>query len=152
MEEEWKQAGIMKEYRQVPAAVECSRRQECQCENQLADWGLQPLETSGRCGRSAAMVKRRTWVNIAVCPCLHSSLTPNRNIKNKVWELYIFVKKCVCSFIEVVIIVDYFSSLYLYMYTCSIQHLVIGSKVDWVLQLWLGIQSRRRKNLKSKLL
>ena len=27
-----------------------------------------------------AMVKRRSWVNIAVCPCLHPSLTHHRNI------------------------------------------------------------------------
>ena len=31
-----------------------------------------------RCERSADMVKRRTWVNIAVPPCLHSSLKHNR--------------------------------------------------------------------------
>ena len=34
-----------------------------------------------------AMVKRRSWVNIAVCPCLHPSLTHHRNInlfENKV--------------------------------------------------------------------
>ena len=51
-----------------------------------------------------AMVKRRSWVNVAVCPCLHPSLTHHGNInpfENKVWEIHIFMKKCVCSFIEV---------------------------------------------------
>ena len=51
-----------------------------------------------------AMVKRRSWVSIAVCRCLHSSLIHHRNInpfENKVWERYIFIKKCVRSFIEV---------------------------------------------------
>ena len=46
----------------------------CQRENQLADWGLcgpqWPTVEQPRWGRSAAMVERRTWVNIAVCPCL----------------------------------------------------------------------------------
>ena len=47
----------------------------CQHENQLADWGLcgpqwpTVEQPQPRWGRSAAMV-RRTWVNIAVCPCL----------------------------------------------------------------------------------
>ena len=51
-----------------------------------------------------AMIKRRNWVNIAVCPCLHPSLTHHRDInpfENKVWEIHIFIKNCVCSFIEV---------------------------------------------------
>ena len=93
-----------------------SRRQECQSENQLADWGLWPQrppveQPKPRCGRSAAMVKRRTWVNIAVCPCRYSSLTHHRNIKNKVGEIYFCGE--VCLFIKVVIIVYYVSSLYL---------------------------------------
>ena len=51
-----------------------------------------------------AMVKRRSWVNIAVCHSLHWSLTHHRNInpfENKVWEIHIFINKCVRSFIEV---------------------------------------------------
>ena len=49
-----------------------------------------------------AMVKRRSWVNIAVYPCLPLSLIHHRNIntfENKVWEIY-FYKECVRSFIE----------------------------------------------------
>ena len=45
-----------------------------------------------------------SWVNIAVCPYPHPSLTHHRNInpfENKVWKIYIFIKKCVRSFIEV---------------------------------------------------
>ena len=103
-----KQVDVMKEYRQVPEAVE-SWRQEGQSEGQLADWWLWPSATPGwatqpRCEKNAAMVKRRSLVNIAVCPCLHSSLTHNRNINplaNKVWEIHIFIKKYVRSFIEV---------------------------------------------------
>ena len=39
--------------------------------------------------------RRRTWVNIAVCPCLHSFLSHNKHhsFGNKVWEIYIFIKK-----------------------------------------------------------
>ena len=49
------------------------------------------------------MATRRTWVNIAVRPCLHSSLAHNKLhlFENQVWE--IFIKKCIHSFIEVVI-------------------------------------------------
>ena len=42
-----------------------------------------------------AMVKRRSWVNIAVCPCLQPSLTHHRNInpfENKMWEIYFYKK------------------------------------------------------------
>ena len=102
-----KQVGIMKEYRQVPAAVELvgdrkSRvRVSWQTEGCSPQWA--PVEQpQPRYGRSAAIAKRRSWVNIAVCPCLHSSLTHNRNInpfKNKVWEIHIFIKKCV-SFVH----------------------------------------------------
>ena len=83
---------------------------------QIEGYGPQrpPVEQpKPRCGRSAAMVKRRTWVNIAVVPVsTHiSHITDINPLENKVWELYIFVKRCVRSFIEVVIIVDYVSSL-----------------------------------------
>ena len=66
------------------------------------------------------MVERKTWVNIAVCPCLHSFLTHNKHhlFKNKVWGIYIFIKKCIRSFVEVVIISWLCSHVYLY--TCSI--------------------------------
>ena len=54
--------------------------------------------------RSAAMVERRTWVNIAVRPCLHSFLTHNKHhlFENKVWEIYI--KKCIRSLLKSFII------------------------------------------------
>ena len=83
----------------------------CQRENQLADWGLcgpqwpTVEQPKLRWERNAAMVKRRTWVNIAVRSCLHSFLTHNKHhlFENKVWEIYI--KKCIRSFVEVVITV-----------------------------------------------
>ena len=104
----------MKEYRQVPAAVEFSRRQECQSGDslQIEGYGSQrpPFEQpEPRCGRSAAMVKSRTWVNIVVCPGLHLSLTHIKDInpfENKVCEEY-FCKEVYLFVIEVVIIVDY---------------------------------------------
>ena len=65
------------------------------------------------------MVERRTWVNIAVRPCLHSFLTHNKHhlFENKVWEIYI--KKCIRSFVEVVIIS--WLCFRVYLYTHSIQ-------------------------------
>ena len=115
------QLGVMKEYRQMPAAVELV--QEGQSKDQLADCGPQRPsveQPKSRCGRSAAVVRRKSWVNIAVCPCRHSSLAHNRNInplKNKVWDIYIFfIKECIRSFIEVRKL-----CFRLYMYTRSIR-------------------------------
>ena len=100
-----KQVCVMKEYRQVLAAVESVGDRKARVKASLQTEGCDPLwplveQLQLRCRRSAAMIKRRSWVNIAVCPCLHSSLKHHRNIKNKVWEIHIFIKKCVCSFIE----------------------------------------------------
>ena len=52
----------------------------------------------------------RTWVNIAVRPCLHSFLTHNKHhlFENKVWEIYIFIKKCICSLLKSSLLVDCF--------------------------------------------
>ena len=44
---------------------------------------------------------------------LHPPLTQHRNVnpfENKVWDIYIFIKKCVCSFIEVRELFDYVSA------------------------------------------
>ena len=83
---------VMKEYTQVPAAVKLvgDRNARVRTSLQIEGYGPQRLpveQPKPRCGRNAAMVKRRTWVNIIVCPCLHSSLIHNRNInpfENKV--------------------------------------------------------------------
>ena len=118
-EKKWKQMGIMKEYRLMPAAIDAVG-QEGQSENQLADsecflravtlsepWLSNPSQDvkevlSGFLKiTQCAMVKRRSWVNIAVCPCLHPSLTHHRNMKtfeNKVWEIYFY--KEVCLFVH----------------------------------------------------
>ena len=59
---------------------------------------------SQRCERSAVMVKRRTWVNIAVCPSLHSFLTHNRSstLSKIKCEKFIFCKEVYSFVIEVV--------------------------------------------------
>ena len=65
----------------VPAAVSQSEtgmpKWESACRRLSPQWP--PVEQlMPRCERSVAMVERRTWVNITVCPYLHSSLTHNR--------------------------------------------------------------------------
>ena len=63
--------------------------------------------------------QEKGWVNMAVCPCLHSSLTHNRTInpfENKVWEIHIFIKKCVRPFIEDRNYLWLYFHLYLYLY------------------------------------
>ena len=78
-----KQVGVMKEYRQVTAAVDFVGERHARVRVSLQTEGCGPRQPpveqpQPRCRRSAAMVKRRTWVIIAVCPCLHPSLTHNR--------------------------------------------------------------------------
>ena len=91
-----KQVGVMKEYRQVPAAVELVGDRKARVRASLQTEGCGPQrppveQLQPRCGRSAAMVRRKSWINIAVYPCLHPSLTHHRNIENKVWEIHIFI-------------------------------------------------------------
>ena len=120
-----KQVGVMKEYRQVPVVVEFvgdrKTRVKASLQPEVCGPRRPPVEQpQPRCGRSAAMVRRRSWVNIAVCPCLHSSLTHHRNIENNVWEIHIFYRE-VYSLVHwsSSIMFDYVSTLY--MYTHSIQ-------------------------------
>ena len=99
-----KQVGVMKEYRQMLVAVELIGDRKARVRASLQIEGCGPEQPQPRCGRSTAMVKRRSWINIVVCPCLHSSLIRHRIInpfENKVWEIHIFIKKWVRSFIEV---------------------------------------------------
>ena len=128
--------------------------QESQSEIQLADWEdlLSALALSdprlSNPGQDAkevlsgflkitqrAMATRRSWVNIAVCACLHSSLTHHRNItlSRIKCERYIFIK-CVCSFIEV-----RKSMLWLWVY--NIKKRTSLRKINWyiiILQAWIS--------------
>ena len=131
-----KKVGVMKEYWQVSATVELvgDRKARVRASLQTEGWTPQrpPVEqTQPRCGRSAAMVNRKIWVNIAVCPCLHSSLTNNRNInpfENKMWYIYIYIYiyfyKEVCSFVHwsLSFMFDYVSA---YICITAIQHICI---------------------------
>ena len=99
----------------------------CPRENQFADWGL--------CGPQWSTVdqpsqdeedvllwpREKVWVNIAVRPCLHSFLSHNKHhpFENKVWEIYIFIKKSIRSLLKSFVISWLCSHVYLYMYTCS---------------------------------
>ena len=107
-----KQVGRMKEYRQVPAAVESVGDRKAKVRTSLqtvnAPLGATTL-TDSRLSNSSqdaeevfsgflnitqrAMAKRRNWFNIAVCPCLHPSLTHYRiiNPSRIKCERYIFL-------------------------------------------------------------
>ena len=67
----------------------------CRSENQLQIEGSGPLVTHG-------WATQPRWVNIAIRPCLHSFLTHNKHhpFENKVWEIYIFIKKCIRSLLK----------------------------------------------------
>ena len=111
----------------------------CRSENQLL-WVLSdhrlsnPSQDAKKCcyGRemrkSVAMVERGTWVNIAVRPCLHLFLTHNKHhlFENKVWEIYIFIKKCIRSLLKSSLSVDYVP-----VYIC------IRAVVLWIYNSWM---------------
>ena len=74
----------------------------CRSETQLQTEGFGPLVTPGwatqdKMWKKCCYGRGRTWVNIAVRPCLHSFLTHNKHhlFKYKVWTIYIFIKKCI---------------------------------------------------------
>ena len=78
------------------------------------DWGLWALSdprlsNPSQDMKEALLWSRRTWVNVAVRPCLHSFLTRNKHLpfENKVWEIYIFIKKCIRSLLKSSLSVDY---------------------------------------------
>ena len=88
-----------------------------------ADRGLGPWVTHGwaaqpGCERSAVMVRRTLGQNNSpsLSP-LSSHTQPTSTLLRIKCEKYIFIKKCVRSFIEVVIIVDYVST-YNCIYIC----------------------------------
>ena len=89
------------------------------------DRGLGPSVTHGwaaqpECERSAAMVRRTRGQYVAVCPRLQltSHTQPTSTFLRIKYERYIFIKKCVRSFIEVVIIDDYVSIYVLCICIC----------------------------------
>ena len=80
----WKHMGIMKEYRQVLVAVELvgHRKARMRASLQTEDCGPKrpPVEQpQPRCRRSASTVRRRSWVNIAVCLSSLISHIPQKN-------------------------------------------------------------------------
>ena len=93
----------------VPVGVGVSWGQDASMRISLQTEGLWPSVTYGwaaqpECERSAAMI-RRTWVQyVAVCPHLQltSHTQPTSTLSRIKCERYIFIKKCVRSFIEVV--------------------------------------------------
>ena len=104
----------------------------CRSENQLQTEGFGPLVTPGW-ATQAKMRKKycygrgRTWVNRAVRPCLHSPLTHNKHhpFENKVWDIYIFIKKCIRSLLK--------SSLQLIMFSC----IFVCRGLTWEKSPWL---------------
>ena len=76
-------------------------------------WAAQPA-----CKRSAAMVGRTLGQYVAACPRLQltSHTQPTSTLSRIKCERYIFIKKCVRSFTEVVVLVDYVSAYICIMY------------------------------------
>ena len=72
----------------------------------------------------AKMRKKYCWINIAVFPHLQliSHTQPTSTLSRIKCERYIFIKKCVCSFIEVRHYVWLCFCIYLYMYAAIQQY------------------------------
>ena len=98
----------------------------CRSENQLQIEGFRPSVTYGWATASQGEKEVLLWsreefgINIAVRPCLYSPLTHNKHhpFENKVWEIYILIKKCIRSLLKSTLPVDCFL-IYLYIYTWS---------------------------------
>ena len=104
----------------------------CQRENQLADWGLAAL-SDPQLSNLAKMRNNYFWVNIAVCSRLQliSHTKPTSTLSRIKCERYIFMKKCIRSFIEVRILSVDCLRIYVYMDTCTcitaIQHKLLDA-------------------------
>ena len=108
-----------------------------------SDWGLWALSDLGWAAQ-AKMRKKccygwgRSWVNIAVRPCLHSFLTHNKHhpFENKVWEIYISIKKCIRSLLKSFITDCLFRCIFLYVYVqyYALQHKRNGGHLEHVLK------------------
>ena len=103
------------------------RRSENQLQTVTHGWAAQP-----ECERSAALVIRTLGQCVVVCPRLHLTYhtQPTSTLSGIKCERYIFIKKCVRSFIEVRHCCWLCFRVYLYMYTYSCMWLYnTGSKV-----------------------
>ena len=83
-------------------------------ENQLLTEGFGPLvtpdwATQAKMRKKYCCGRGRTWINSTVRPCPHSFPTHNKHhpFENKVWEIYIFIKKCIHSLLKSSLSVDY---------------------------------------------
>ena len=114
-EEQRKQVNVRQLYNQVPQTAwvssSCSWSQlgtRCRIESQRQTEGFGLSVTHGwavqpECERSTAMVRRTSGQYVAVCPCLQltSHTQPTSTLSRIKYERYIFIKKCVRSFIGV---------------------------------------------------
>ena len=87
----------------------------CRIENQRQTEGIGPSVTHGwaaKMRKKCCYGQKNLGQYVAVCPRLQliSHTQPTSTLSRIKCERYIFIKKCVRSFIEVVIIVDYVSA------------------------------------------
>ena len=112
--------GVRQLYKQVPEAVWASWSQlgtRCRSESQRQTEGFGPLVTHGwatpaKMWKKCCYGQKNLGQYVAVCPRLQltSHTQPTSTLSRIKCERYIFIKKCVHSFIEVIIIVDYVSA------------------------------------------
>ena len=90
-----KQVDVTKEYMQVPAAVESVGDRKARVTDSLQTEGSATPDcaTLAMMGEKCCYGQERSWVNIAVCPCLpHLSHTTETSTISRIkWERYIFL-------------------------------------------------------------
>ena len=95
--------------------------------------------------------REKIWVNIAIRHCLHSFLTHNKHhpLENKVWEIYIFIKKCIRSLLKSSLTVNDVSAckcIFVYVQLqlyVAIQHLNTLGRQKKILPAFTKISSQR---------
>ena len=104
---------LRKNIDRVPAAVG-SRRQECQRENQFADWGLGPqdpwLSNPAKMRKKCCYGQEKNldqYSSLSLSPLISHTHQNINTFENKTWEIYIFIKKCIRSLLKLSLSVDY---------------------------------------------
>ena len=123
------------------------------------DRGLGPsriprLSSPARIRKKCCYGQKNLGQYVSVCPRLQltSHTQPTSTLSRIKSERYIFIKKCVRSFIEVVIIVDYVSAyIYIYVYVLCICMCSCMWLYNTVIQIVVGTLGMTLKSLVSGL-
>ena len=136
-----KPVDVMKKYRHVRVAVELVSTRNVRVRASLQSEGCGPQrppveQHQPRCGRSAAIVWRKSWVNIAVCHCFHPSLTHPKSIENKVWDTYFYKEVCSLFFeVRKLRLIIFLLNIYI----CICIRVVCNTMANYLIDLFISL-------------